>query len=84
MMCSAVDELGVHKFRAKILETNVASLQLFKDKLKFQQVVFFISCTYLARRLYVVKPYCCWMGFIFTWPVKCYSYCIVHENSILL
>ena len=43
MMCSAVDELGVHKFRAKILEANTASLQLFKDKLKFQEVNFAIT-----------------------------------------
>ena len=38
---AAVDELGVAKFRAKILETNTASLQLF-NKLDFVEVIFLV------------------------------------------
>ena len=40
MLCLAVGELGVRKFRAKILETNAASLQLFKKKLNFVEVIY--------------------------------------------
>lgn len=41
MLCViAVAELGVLKFRAKILDSNVASLQLFQKKLDFVEVVF--------------------------------------------
>ena len=55
MLYTAMDELGIHKFRAKILETNIASLKLFQNKLNFVEVIFFVmhACEYKIRCMVV-------------------------------